>query len=224
VTTSLTVIKPPGTAGSGPAAGRRGIIFAGVAFLLGSATSASPAWARPFDGTSAALPAFAQGPNTTTSRDGSASRRIGDAKRLSGLTWDELSRVMTTTRRTLHLWANGRPISSVNEGRLSRLVGLLQIISRGTGRETRQVLLTPLQDGLVPLDLLILGKFDDVAARLGRDRPVPTRIVSAQSTSRRPSRRPSSPIEMLDAMQDPIGVTLQTPLPGKVVRRPISRA
>jgi hypothetical protein len=104
------------------------------------------------------------------------------------------------------------------------LVGVLQIISRGTGRETRQALLTPLQDGLVPFDLLVLGKFNDVAARLGRDRPMLTRIASAQSTSGRTLRRPASPIAMLDAMQDPIGVTLQTPLPRKVVRRPTSRA
>jgi hypothetical protein len=224
MTMSLTVIKPPATAGSGPAAGRRGIIFAGLAFLLGSATSTSPAWAYPFDGTSAVLPAFAPGPNAMTSHEGTAGRRIGDAKRLSGLTWDELSRVMTTSRRTLHLWANGRPISSANEGRLSRLVGVLQIISRGTGRETRQALLTPLQDGLVPFDLLVLGKFDDVVARLGQDRPMLARIASAQATSGRALRRPASPITMLDAMQDPIGVTLQTPLLSKVVRRPTSRA
>ena len=224
MTMTLTMLKPPATTGSGSASGRRGIIFAGLALLLGSATSTSPAWACPFDGTSAALPAFAPGLNAVTSHEGTAARRIGDAKRLSGLTWDELSQVMNTTRRTLHLWANGRPISSINEGRLSRVVGVLQIVSRGTGRETRQVLLTPLQDGLVPFDLLISGKFDDVAQRLGRDRPVITRAASAQSTSGRALRRPPSPIALLDAAQDPVGTTLQTPLPGRVERRPTSRA
>ncbi len=224
MTMNLTALRPPATTGSGSVAGRRGVIFAGLALLLGSVTSTSPAWALPFDGTSAALPAFAPGPNAMNSHEGTAARRIGDAKRLSGLTWDELSRVMTTTRRTLHLWANGRPISSINEGRLSRLVGVLQIISRGTGRETRQALLTPLQDGLVPLDLLVLGKFNDVAQRLGRDGPVLARVASAQSTSGRALRRPPSPIALLDAAQDPIGTTLQTPLPGRVVRRPTSRA
>jgi hypothetical protein len=224
VTMGLTALKPPATGGVSPAAGRRGIIFAGLAVLLGSATSASPVWARPFDGTSAALPAFAPSPNAMTLRDAMPGRRIGDAKRLSGLTWDELSRVMATTRRTLHLWANGRAISSSNEGRLGRLVGVLQVINRGTGRETRQALLTPLHDGLVPFDLLVLGKFDDVAARLGRDRAILTPVASAQSTRARASRRPPPPIVLLDAAQDPIGTTLQGPLPGKVVRRSISRA
>ena len=224
MTMSLTALRPPATTGSGSVAGRRGVIFAGLAFLLGSATSTSPAWAFPFDGTSAALPAFAPRSNATNSHDGTAGRRIGDAKRLSGLTWDELSRVMTTTRRTLHLWANGRPISSTNEARLSRLVGALQVISCGTGRETRQALLTPLEDGLIPFDLLVLGKFDDVAERLGRDRPVPTRAVSTQSMSRQALRRAPSPIALLDAAQDPIGTTLQAPLPGRMVRRPTSRA
>lgn len=222
MTMSLTAIKPSAAMGSVPSAGRRSIVF-GLAFLFGSATSTSPTWACPFDGTSAALPAFAPGSNAVLSHDGSAASRIGDAKRLSGLTWDELSWVMTTTRRTLHLWANGRSISSANEGRLSRLVGVLQVISRGTGKETRQALLTPMEDGLVPFDLLVHGKFDDVAGRLGQGRPVLRRVAGAQSTSGRALRRPASPITLLDAAQDPIGVTLQTPLPGKVVRRPTSR-
>ena len=222
MTMSPTLFNMPATAGAGTAVGRRGIVLAGLALLLGSATSASPAWARPFDGTSAALPAFAQRPGAAATAGATAARRIGDAKRLSGLTWDELSRVMATTRRTLHLWANGRAISSSNEGRLGRLVGVLQVVSRGTGRETRQALLTPLQDGRVPLDLLALGRFDEVSGRLGRGRP--TTRLPAPSAEARASRRPPPPVALLDAAQDPIGTTLRDPLPGKAVRRPAQRA
>lgn len=218
----MNAISLDATTGAGAGAERRDVFLAGLAFLLGSVTSASPVWARPFDGTSAALPAFARRPGTATAAEATAARRIGDAKRLSGLTWDELSQVMATTRRTLHLWANGRAISSPNEGRLSRLVGVLQVVSRGTGRETRQALLTPLRDGLVPLDLLVLGRFDEVAEYLGRGRPVPP--LPAPSTRARASRRSPPPIALLDAVQDPIGTTLRDPLPGKVVRRPARRA
>lgn len=220
---SVAVLKAPTTTGAGITPGRRGIIFAGLAFLVGSVTSTSPTWARPFDGTSAALPAFAPRPSAEASAETTAARRLSDAKRLSGLTWDELSRVMNTTRRTLHLWANGRAISSVNEGRLSRLVGVLQVISRGTGRETRQALLTPLEDGLVPFDLLVLGKFDEVTGRLGGGRLLSTRLA-VPSAAMRASRRPPSPIALLDAAQDPIGTTQLASRPGKVVRRPTQRA
>ncbi len=223
MTMSLIAIKPSAMSSVPAAPGRRSVVFAGLAFLLGSATSMSPTWACPFNGTSAALPAFAPGANAALSHNGSAASRIGNAKRLSGLTWDELSRVMSTTRRTLHLWANGRSISSANEERLSRLVGVLQVISRGTGKETRQALLTPMENGLVPFDLLVRGRFDDVAGLLGQGQPVFRSAAVAQSTRERALRRPASPIALLDAAQDPIGVTLQTPLPSKAVRRPTSR-
>ena len=202
---------------------RRSIALAGLAFLVGSATSASTIWARPFDGTSAALPVFAQRPDVRRPSE-AAARRIGDAKRLSGLTWDELSQVMSTTRRTLHLWANGRPISASNEARLSRLVGVLQTINRGTGRRTREALLAPLPNGTVPLDLLVRGKFDEVAAALGRGWPTPVRGTARLSADARASRQPPSPIALFDAAQDPIGTAEQVPLPGKAVRRPTSRA
>lgn len=216
------VFNPPVTIGGGLEVARRGIVFAGLAFILGSATSTCSVWARPFDGTSGAPPAVAPGLGRKATAERTAAKRLGDAKRLSGLTWEELSRAMDTTRRTLHLWANGRAISSANEGRLSRLVGVLQVISRGTGRETRQALLTPSEDdGLVPLDLLVLGRFDEVAKRLDRGRPVPTRrIASKAGVSSSSPRRPPSPVALLDAMQDPIGTTQLGPLPGKVVRRP----
>lgn len=219
------ILNQPITTGAGMGAGRRGVVLAGLALFVGSVTSASPMWFRPFDGTSAALPAFASGSGAKISAEATAARRLGEVRRLSGLTWDELSRVMDTTRRTLHLWANGRAISSANEGRLSRLAGVLQVISRGTGRETRQALLTPSEDGLVPLDLLVLGKFDEVAERLGRGRSsVFPRLAAMPSAEARVSRRPPSPIALLDAAQDSIGTTQLDPLSGKVVRRPVPRA
>jgi hypothetical protein len=218
------VFNSPATTGAGPGAGRRGIVLAGLAFLFGSITSASPTWAHPFDGTSASLPTFAPGADSEAPAEATAARRLGDAKRLSGLTWDELSRVMDTTRRTLHLWANGRAISSANEGRLGRLVGVLKVISRSTGRETRQVLLTPSEDGMVPFDLLVLGRFAEVVERLGRGRSVSPRLAAAPSTGARASRRPPSPIALLDAAQDSIGTTQLDPVLGKVVRRPAPRA
>ena len=36
---------------------------------------------------------------------------IGELRRLSGLTWDQLARLFNLSRRSLHFWASGKPMA-----------------------------------------------------------------------------------------------------------------
>ena len=38
---------------------------------------------------------------------------IFELRRLTGFTWDELALLLSVTRRSLHLWANGGPIMTI---------------------------------------------------------------------------------------------------------------
>ena len=51
--------------------------------------------------------------NAGTSAAGSLSDRgaIAELRRLSGLTWDQLARLFNVSRRALHFWASGKPMT-----------------------------------------------------------------------------------------------------------------
>ena len=40
-----------------------------------------------------------------------AGAAIGELRRLSGLTWDQLARIFSVSRRSLHFWASGKPMT-----------------------------------------------------------------------------------------------------------------
>jgi hypothetical protein len=98
---------------------------------------------------------------------------IFELRRLSGLTWEELASLLSVTRRSLHLWANGGPINSPNENHVRDLLTVMRELDRGTARENRGLLLAPLRDGGVVGDLLRGQHFEEAIALVGRGRGRP---------------------------------------------------
>jgi len=75
------------------------------------------------------------------------------------------------TRRTLHLWANGGPINTLNERHVRDLLVAIRELDRGTARENRALLLAPLRDGDSTVGDLLQGRhFADVLRLVGRGR------------------------------------------------------
>jgi hypothetical protein len=99
---------------------------------------------------------------------------IFELRRLTGLTWDELAKLLRVNRRSLHLWANGQPINAPNETRLRDLVSAMRVLDRGTARENRALLISPRPEGVFS-DLLRDGRFDEaqVWAERGKRRLSP---------------------------------------------------
>jgi hypothetical protein len=98
---------------------------------------------------------------------------IFELRRLSGLTWEELATLLSVTRRSLHLWANGGPINSPNEKHVRDLLIAMRELDRGTARENRGLLLAPLRDGGAVGDLLRGRHFEEAIALAGRGRGRP---------------------------------------------------
>lgn len=128
---------------------------------------------------------------------------IGDVRRLSGLTWEQLARLLSVSRRTLHFWASGKPMTPGNEEHLQRLLGVLQKIDRGSSSANRAMLLGSRDDGAIPLDLLRAGDYDDVLRRLGFSK-ARRRSPSSLSEEARLARAPRSPVDLVGALQDRI--------------------
>ncbi len=136
----------------------------------------------------------------------SSGSAIMELRRLTGFSWDQLARLFGVNRRSLHFWASGEPPSPANEERLQRVLAAVRRIDRGTASVNRSLLLSPLSDGIIPYDLLIASKYDEVVDRLGsgpvgvRPRPGP---LSPQAAA---LRRPPKPHELMGALQDPVHI------------------
>jgi transcriptional regulator with XRE-family HTH domain len=97
-------------------------------------------------------------------------RALAEIRRRSGLTWEQLAEVFGVSRRSVHLWASGKPLSSSNEERLHAVLSVVRSIDRGNASETRAALCA-LIDGTPALRLLAAGRYDEVARHVGRGTP-----------------------------------------------------
>lgn len=131
--------------------------------------------------------------------DGAFASAVLEVRRRSGLTWEQLATLFGVDRRSVHLWAAGRPLSAANAERLNRTLALVRRVDRGTPSATKTWLLSPGPDGNIPLDLLRDGRFTQVvmpspAVVLPRAAPI--------SESARRARAPGAPGELVGARHE----------------------
>jgi transcriptional regulator with XRE-family HTH domain len=133
----------------------------------------------------------------------STSSAILELRRLSGLTWEQLARLFGVDRRSLHFWANGKPLTPAHEERLQRLLATVRRFDRGRARENRALLLEARADGLIPFDLLVEGKFEQALALIAPAvHPTAMQRAAPLSTEARTVRAPPPPSELVGALQD----------------------
>ncbi len=126
---------------------------------------------------------------------------IFELRRLTGFTWDDLANLLSVTRRSLHLWANGGPINTPNEKRVRDFLVAMRKLDRGTARENRSLLIAPQPEGGVISDLLRSQRFDEALALVGRGRGRP---VSTDTSANRRRATKLSVADMLGSSADRI--------------------
>jgi DNA-binding transcriptional regulator YiaG len=145
-------------------------------------------------------------------------KALNELRKLSGLTWDQLARLFNVSRRSLHFWASGQPLSRFNEENLNRLLGTIQYIDRGSASLNRSLLLKPDSDGRPLFDLLVAGEHEEVKRILGPgNAPLRAQLVPL-SEDARASRRPLNPADLVDALQEPIHRSVGRSRPARSVR------
>jgi DNA-binding transcriptional regulator YiaG len=107
-----------------------------------------------------------------------ASTAIAEVRRLSGLTWDQLARVLRVSRRALHLWASGDGMAAANQERLARVLAVLRQVHRGSSAATRAALFEVGPTGQVAFDALCSDAVDTVLVALGRGAARPEHLLS----------------------------------------------
>jgi hypothetical protein len=129
---------------------------------------------------------------------------INELKKISGLTWEQLAKIFNVSRRSLHFWASGKPISPFNEEHLRRLFATIRYINRGSADINRSALLEPRHGLMSPLELLLTGKYEEVKRLLGAGNAVEETKLRPLSPKTSAARRPQSPEELVGALQEPV--------------------
>ena len=132
----------------------------------------------------------------------SSSEAILEIRRRSGLTWEQLSELFNVSRRSIHYWAKGRPLSSLHEKNMHHTLNAIRHLDNGNQVATRSRLLS-MNYGESIFSLLANQKYE-VVFRLvvgtASDIASQNRIsLSSEEWSR---RRPTRPELLIGALQD----------------------
>lgn len=141
---------------------------------------------------------------------------IFELRRLTGLTWAHLARLLDVQPRSLHFWASRRPMTAANEERLSRLLAVMHRINRGSASLNRALLLSAGTGELV-FDLLATGRYEDAIAQAGQGCTSP-RSLSPLSQAARAARMPPAPQMLVVARAENIHRDEGVSRPARAVR------
>ena len=127
---------------------------------------------------------------------------VMEIRRRSGLTWEELGELFDVSRRSVHHWANGKPVNAKSDRTIRRMLAAIRHLDEGNQTGTRALLLAVDQTmGVSALDLLKDGRFDEAVGRVeGGWTPEHQRIPL--SSAARDARRPQAPMLLLEADQE----------------------
>lgn len=130
----------------------------------------------------------------------SARAALGELRRLTGFTWDQIANLFGVSRRSVHFWASGKRLSSGNETKLARILAAVRTADSGSASTNRAMLLAETEQG-VPFDLLAQDRIQEALDLLGRARIAsPQRSLSPLSLKEQGRRRPAGPEALVGAL------------------------
>jgi transcriptional regulator with XRE-family HTH domain len=171
-----------------------GLILTSVGTSSAAAISSEQAQ-RYFD--SRRQTASSQAPAVSSATDAPAAMR--QLRLLTGLTWEQLASVFGVSRRAVHFWANGEPMTAANEQRLSRVLAMVRRADRGSAEENRALLFAPNAQGITAFDLLLARRDQEAALALGEG-PGVVRSILPISPELRKASLPLSPLTLVDTL------------------------
>jgi len=145
-------------------------------------------------------------------------KALGELRRLSGLTWEQLAKLFNVSRRSLHFWASGQPLSRFNEEQLNRLLGTIQYINRGSASLNRSLLLKPDDNGNPLFDLLVAGKHKEFKQLVGAGNALQKLQFGSLSEDVYSARMPQNPADLVNSLQDRVHREVGESRPARTAR------
>jgi len=134
---------------------------------------------------------------------GTTQQAIAELRRISGLTWEQLAELFGVSRRSVHFWASGHPLSANNEERLRQALAVIRAMDRGFAMSNRAALLEG-QPGGRALDLLKQQRFGEAGRLLGKGVGRVSRNLPGLSKQALAEREPLPPDVLVDAHEEPV--------------------
>lgn len=97
-----------------------------------------------------------------------AAALVAELRRLTGLTWAQISQLFGVSKRAPFHWASGKNVSADHHQRLGKVVSLLRYADRGSAEENKKLLLSEAKDGQTFLDLLSSGQDEHFGELAGK--------------------------------------------------------
>ncbi len=154
----------------------------------------------------------------STSSPEATQKALSELRRLSGLTWEQLAKLFNVSRRSLHFWASGQPLSRFNEEHLNRLLGTIRYVDRGSASLNRSLLLRPDSNGNPLFDLLVAGKYEEFKRIVGSNNAPRRPLLGALSEDAHTAYMPQNPADLVDALQEPIHREVGRSRPARTAR------
>jgi hypothetical protein len=129
-------------------------------------------------------------------------KSISELRLISGLSWDQLGKLFSISRRDFLFWASGESPSIENETRVKQMLDIIRSADRGDAHTNRAMLLDD-TEGPSAFILLVDGRFDEACSKMGPGvgrRPGP--LLGNLSEEARAARKPLSPEILVDALND----------------------
>lgn len=120
---------------------------------------------------------------------------LPELRRRTGLTWDQMARLFEVSRRSVHAWASGKPMTADHEEHLHRLLAVVRDANRSA--DALRAALFSIVDGQQLLDLLVARRYGTVAVALGvgdMHEPKPRTPLAARAQE---VRRPLPPDDLV---------------------------
>jgi alpha-beta hydrolase superfamily lysophospholipase len=105
-------------------------------------------------------------------------------------------------RRSLHFWASGKPLNRANEERLGQILAVVRRIDSGSSADNRALLLGASEGGVIPFEMLVEGRFNEVLRVLGSAPRVTRPSPKPLSRQARMARAPRRPQDLVGANQE----------------------
>ena len=154
----------------------------------------------------------------STNSSEATQKALSELRRLSGLTWDQLAKLFNVSRRSLHFWASGQPLSRFNEEHLNRLLCTIRYIDRGNANLNRSLLLHPDSNGNPLFDLLVAGKHEEFKRIAGSNNAPRRPLLGVLSKDAHTAYMPQNPADLVDALQEPIHREVGRSRPARTAR------
>lgn len=97
-----------------------------------------------------------------------AAALVAELRRLTGLTWAQISQLFGVSKRAPFHWASGKNVSADHHQRLGKVVSLVRHADRGSAEENKKLLLSEANEGQTFLDLLSTAQDDSFIELAGR--------------------------------------------------------